>query len=72
MRHNHTLESVLARGLYRINIPGTVEMPTLSETQRRKIHASFRLEDGLWHTFRLTDPVLAKERDAELDGPMLP
>ena len=69
---NWTLEEVLRNGFERVDAPGEAQMPGISRLLRFKAHGSFRLTDGLWHMFRLNDPVKAAARDAELNGPMLP
>ena len=71
MPYNHKLEHVLAEGFSEVGEPQE-QMPGIARLRRSKAHGSFRLTDGLWHLFRIVDPIKAAKRDAELNGPMLP
>lgn len=71
MRFDHQLDDILKWGYLELDIPPTANLPTLAETQRDRIHASFRLQDGLWHRFRLSDVNAAARMDAALSGPLI-
>jgi hypothetical protein len=67
----HSEKTIASAGYIEVGEPSE-GLPSVSRMSRIKAHTAFRLNDGLWHFYRHTDPTLAAVADAEMDAPMLP
>ena len=64
VRYRWELEYILNGGFVEVG-EGSQQMPGIAALLKVKAHGSFRLTDGLWHCFRIVDPVKAAARDRQ-------